>query len=114
MLKASERLSDNYLLANAHIKLGEIQNQEEHHEKVLRHYKQALQYAEGKEVIDLNNKSIQKDILLDVNIKLTNYYLDRNNPEEAFIYLLRVNINLSFVEFDTSIPIIALTASEID
>ncbi|MBT8272209.1 MAG: response regulator, partial [Bacteroidia bacterium] len=99
MLGSSQEIDDNFLIASAYLSLGEVYSQERNIEDVVPYFKKALEYAQKKDVIDINNRDKQQNVMFNIRMSLSKAYIDLNQPNEALIYLLRAEDNLDNSSF---------------
>ncbi len=99
MLEASTEIDDNYLIANSYLSLGQVYRNTHETEAIIPYFKKALEFAQKKDVIDIDNKNKQQNVLFNIRMNLSGSYLDLNRPAEALIYLLRAEENLDNATF---------------
>ncbi|MBT8271182.1 MAG: hypothetical protein KJO25_03965, partial [Bacteroidia bacterium] len=99
MLDAAKEINDNYLIANAYMNLGEVYNNNKPDSDIIPLFQMANEYAQKRDVRDLNNNDKKQNVLFKIQINLSETFLDRGKLSEALIYLLRAEENLDNATF---------------
>ena len=95
MLEQSQKIDDNFLIANSHMSLAELYRNNKPIETVILYFEKALQYALKNDVRDQNNLDKQQSILFDLRMRLSYIYIEKNDINEAYINLLKAENNLT-------------------
>jgi len=99
MLAFSLGIDDNYLIANSYLSLGNVYLDWNQTTDVIPYYQKALEYAEKKNVIDHYNQDKQQNVLFKIRMQLGSVHLDKQEPNEALLNLLRAEDNLDNAQF---------------
>ena len=95
MLEQSQKIDDNFLIANSYMSLAELDRNNKPIDAVILYFEKALQYALKNNVRDQNNLDKQQSILLDLRMRLSYMYIEKNDLNEAYINLLKAENNLT-------------------
>ncbi|MDD7886666.1 hybrid sensor histidine kinase/response regulator [Flavivirga sp. 57AJ16] len=94
-LKNSLKIEDNYLIARSYLNLGKLYKKKKPLKLLQTYFDHALKYVLDGNVKDHNNYDKQQDILFEIQINLSQIYLDNNSMEKALIHLLRAEESLN-------------------
>ncbi|MBP0904471.1 response regulator [Mariniflexile gromovii] len=94
MLKKAIKINDNYLIANSYLSLGEIYRNTKPFDEFISYYNNALNYALSSNVTDEHNIDKKQNLLFDIRLKLSEIYIDKNLPDQAYMNLLEAEKNL--------------------
>ncbi|MFD2823026.1 response regulator [Lacinutrix iliipiscaria] len=89
-LDAAQNINENYLIANAYLKIGNIYaNGYLMKNEALTYYKKALAAAKNINSLAKENRKDKKQILSNIFLSISSIYLDYKQPEDAITYILR-------------------------
>ncbi len=100
VIKPATKINDNYLTANAYLKLGELYQKAQPKENIISHFKKALFYITKDSTSSDKNYTLEQynDLMLNIRIKLCEFYLEDSKLDEALIHLLRLEESMSSSE----------------
>jgi signal transduction histidine kinase/CheY-like chemotaxis protein len=93
MLESAKAINDNYLIANSYFSLAEMYRKDKSKDNVISYYKKALSFANKEDVRDENNIDRRNTVLFNIRVNLAEVYIERGQPKNAHIYLLRAKNN---------------------
>jgi len=94
MLSKAMAIKDNFLIASSYLNIGKMHRDKGQLDDIVSYYKKGLQYALNDEVRDQNNIDKRAHTLFDIRIELANVYIENNQLEDAFTYILRAQNSL--------------------
>ncbi|GAA4963409.1 ATP-binding protein [Algibacter aquimarinus] len=92
MLEEAKKINEDYLIAQAFFRLGEIKIIEKSSVQAISYLENALKYISkcNSKTDDIHNEIKCQNILLDIRMKLSEFYLKTGEVDKALVNLLRV------------------------